>query len=128
MNNLLSPVFWFNQRPGLLIPLWRNTLLASIAIFFILAVVAFLLKKRGGVYARLWERIFSFSSANTFVVLLLFFFNSEMIPVLSSRFWYVLWVIGAVIWAFFIIKYALSLPIKKKEIEKQREFEKYLPK
>lgn len=128
MNNLLSTTFWFNQRPGELISFWKNAVLASIVVFFALAITAFILKKRGGIYARLFEKILNFSSTNACVGLLLFFFNSEMIPLLSSRFWYLLWAIGSIIWLFFIGKYTLSLPVKKKELEKQRVFEKYLPK
>lgn len=128
MNNLLSLSFWFDQRPGMLIPFWRNTLIVSIVTFLVLALVSFILKKKGGLYSKLYEKIFNLSSANIFIGLLLLFFNNENIPLLSSRFWYMFWAIGLIVWTTFIVRYAMTLPIKKKEIEKQREFEKYLPK
>ncbi len=126
--NLFNPAFWFNQRPELLIPFWRNSLIASLILFLILAIFAFLFKKKGGLYSKLWERLFNLSSTSLFIGLALLFFNDQMIPVLSARFWYLLWAIGLIIWSYFIIRYATTLPNKKKDLEKKREFEKYLPK
>ena len=126
--NLFNPAFWFNQRPGLLIPFWRNSLIASLILFLILAIFAFLFKKKGGLYSKLWERLFNLSSTSLFIGLALLFFNDQMIPVLSARFWYLLWAIGLIIWSYFIIRYATTLPNNKKDLEKKREFEKYLPK
>lgn len=128
MSKFFNPLFWFNQRPGLLIPLWRNTLIAVLAILLALAITSFILKKKSGIYAKLWDRIFNLSSTNLFIGLVLFFFNAELVPLLSARFWYLLWVIGMGIWTFFTVRYAMTLPQKKKEFEKRREFEKYLPK
>ena len=128
MSKFFDPIFWFNQRPGELIPLWKNALIAIVISSFVLAAIIFILKKRAGVYRKLLERIFNFLTANFFIGLFLFFFNRELVPMLSSRFWYLLWVIGMIIWIFFIIRYSLTIPARKKEIEKEKEFQKYIPK
>ncbi|MFA5248438.1 MAG: hypothetical protein WC415_04400 [Patescibacteria group bacterium] len=128
MNKFFDPIFWFNQRPGLLIPFWKNGLIAVIIASFVLAVIVFIVKKRAGLYRRLLDRIFTFFTTNFFIGLPLFFFNHESIPVLSSRLWYILWFIGMAIWIFFIVRYSLTLPDRKKEVDKEKEFQKYIPK
>lgn len=128
MNNLFKPSFWLNQRPEQLLPIFKYSLLALIISFLILAIISFIFKKKTGLYTKLWERIFSLCSTNIVIGLALFLFNDQTIPFLSARFWYLLWGAGLIVWVVFIFRYAKTLPEKKKEIEKQREFEKYLPK
>lgn len=128
MNNLFTLSFWFNQRPDHLLPFFRNSLVALIVSFLILAILSFIFKKKPGLYAKLWEKIFNLSSTNIVIGAVFLLFNDQRIPMLSARYWYILWAIGLATWIFFIVRYAKTLPEKKKEFEKQREFEKYLPK
>ena len=64
-----------------------------------------------------------------FVIIGLFltFFNYEMVPFLSARFWFLLWGIGILVWLFFIYKMIIKIPQKKALLEKEREFKKYVP-
>ncbi len=57
------------------------------------------------------------------------FFAYEGIPILASRFWFLLWLLGLVIWIYFIARYYLLeyTDFKVKLAEKER-LEKYLPK
>ena len=125
--NFFSLNFWLDSRPGLLIPAYYNTLIGVIVLFVILATIIFFLKKKGGFYLKLLERFFNFFTTNAFIGLVLWFFNSELIPFFSSRFWYFLWAIGMIVWSVFIFKYSKSLPVKRKEIEEKKAFNKYIP-
>lgn len=128
MNNLLTWNFWFSQRPGIMIASSRNILIGLLIFFLLMSVAAFILKRRGGFYTRLWERSFNFFSANLVIGAALYFFNQELVPFLSSRFWYLFWLIGIAIWLWFIVRYVRTLPKRKKEIEKENDFQKYIPK
>lgn len=128
MDNLFSSDFWFNLRPGRLIPAFQNLLIGFIIIMVALAIIAFILKKnKKNLYFRFWERILTFTCTNTLIGLVLWFFNHEMITLLSARFWYPLWLVGMIVWLVFIVKFAITIPEKKKKIAEERAYEKYIP-
>jgi amino acid transporter len=127
MSNLLSPQFWLNQRPDILTAGSRNAVIAVISAFFLLAAASLILKLRKSFYRRLYEKFFHFFISNFLIGAMLFFFSQEMIPLLSSRFWYILWALIMGAWLTFIVKYAKTLPEKKKELEKEKNYKKYLP-
>ncbi|MBD3247740.1 hypothetical protein GF382_00425 [Candidatus Falkowbacteria bacterium] len=128
MNNIFSLSFWFDLRPGKLIAAYQNILVGLVIIMAVVAVVSFILKRnKKNLYFKLWEKAFSFAFTNTFIGLLLFFFNYEMIPFFSARFWYPLWLAGMITWLVFIVKFFESLPQKKKQIEEEKAYKKYIP-
>ncbi|MDD5031557.1 MAG: hypothetical protein PHR36_00750 [Patescibacteria group bacterium] len=128
MGNLLSLKFWFNLRPDALLPVYQK-----IFIFFVLALIVFFLfcrffaKRKRGLYTSFWRRLESFSLANTFIGLILLFFNYEFVPFLSARFWFLLWAIFMLTWLVFIAKSLLKIPENKKKLEEEREYKKYIP-
>jgi hypothetical protein len=127
MNNFLSAQLWFNQRPDILSSGSKIILISFIAFCFFSSIIAIILKLKKGFYGRFWEKLFYFFISNFFIGAALYFFCQQMIPLLSSRFWYLLWGAGMAVWISFIILYLKGLPAKKKELIKEREYKKYLP-
>ncbi len=128
MNKFFSLQFWFDLRPGSLIPLYNNILIGEIIISIAITVVLFFLKKnKKNFYNKLYERLFNFFSTNVFVGLVLLFFNHEEVYFLSARFWYGLWAISMIVWLIFILKYLKSLPGRRKQIEENKKYQKYIP-
>ena len=129
MKNLLSLKFWFNLRPGLLLPIYQKFLLALVIILVILSLALNFLMKRNktGLYAQFWRGSYYFCFTNAFVFLLLLFFNYELVPFLSARFWYLLVGVEMAVWAFFILRTLYFIPKKKEQYEKEKEFKKYIP-
>jgi hypothetical protein len=128
MKNLISLSYWFNSRPGNYTALSFKIL----AIFLILLLLAFVFikvmnKRKNGPYHKIFSRLSSFSFSNFFIGLFLFFFSYELIPVLSSRFWYLLWALGMVAWLIFIMMEIKKIPEKKRRIAEEKEFKKYIP-
>ena len=128
MGNLLSLKFWFNLRPGALLPIYQKTF-----VIFVLALIIFFLfcrllaGRKRGLYTSFWRRLQSFSLANTFIGLILLFFSYELIPFLSSRFWLLLWAALMLSWLVFVAKSLLAIPEKKKKLEEEKEYKKYIP-
>ena len=128
MGNLLSLKFWFNLRPGALLPIYQKTF-----VIFVLALIIFFLfcrllaGRKRGLYTSFWRRLQSFSLANTFIGLILLFFNYELIPFLSARFWLLLWAALMLSWLVFVAKSLLAIPEKKKKLEEEKEYKKYIP-
>jgi len=128
MGNLLSLKFWFNLRPGALLPIYQKTF-----VIFVLALIIFFLfcrlltGRKRGLYTSFWRRLQSFSLANAFIGLILLFFSYELIPFLSSRFWLLLWAALMLSWLVFVAKSLLAIPEKKKKLEEEKEYKKYIP-
>ena len=129
MGNFLTWNFWFNLRPGAFIGLSFKIVLGFIALLIILTIVSGLIKRKWSksLYACFWSSLYVFFLTNVVIGLLLTFFNYEMVPFLSARFWFLLWLIGMLVWLFFIYKIMIKIPQKKALLEKEREFKKYIP-
>lgn len=127
MKNLLTLEYWFNLRPETLIPVAQKTFLGFIAALAVFALIASLIKKKSGIYRGFVKRLHSFCLTNTVIGIILFFFNYEVVPFFSARFWLGLWALIMIIWMFFILKNLSKVPHAKKQLEQQSELKKYLP-
>jgi len=129
MGNFLTWNFWFDARPGAFIGLSLKIVLGFIFLLIILSIVSGVIRKRWSksLYFSFWDSLYIFFFVNAAIGLLLTFFNYEMVPFLSARFWFLLWAIGMLVWLFFIYKIVMKIPGKKAWIEKEKEFRKYIP-
>jgi len=129
MGNFLTLNFWFNLRPDVFIGLSSKILLAAIIFFVILAIISGIGKRKWAqsLYATLWKSLYNFFLTNAIIGLILIFFNYEMVPFLSARFWFLFWGIGIVVWLVFIYKVIIKIPQRKARLEKEKEFKKYIP-
>lgn len=129
MSNLLDLKFWFNLRAVPLTPFFNKALIGFTILSLLMFIVVKLLNKRNKniLYNKIFLTLANFSLTNLFVGVFLMFFNYEMVPFLSSRFWFLLWAIGILVWLYFIIKKLLSIPRISKQIEVNKEFKKYIP-
>jgi hypothetical protein len=129
MGNFLTLNFWFSARPGAFSGLSLKIVLGFVVLLIILSVVSGVIKKRWskGLYSSFWGSLNTFFISNSIIGLLLTFFNYEMVPFLSARFWFLLWAIGMLVWFFFIVKIVIKIPSRRAQLEKEKEFKKYIP-
>ena len=63
-----------------------------------------------------------------FLGLMIFFLSYENIPLLGARFWYVLWVIGFLVWTFFLVRFMTrEVPALREKNLREHAKSKYLP-
>lgn len=130
MNSpLLSIKYWFKMNPGELFPIYEKALILFLVILIVLFLVLSFIKKSGkySLYNKIWKSLRSFSVVNIIFAGLLLFFTNEMIPFLSSRFWFLIMGIEMLAWLYFVQKKFKEIPIKKQQLEKEKEFKKYIP-
>lgn len=129
MGNFLTLNFWFSSRPGVFISTSLKIILGFIFLLIILTVVTSIGKRKwvGSLYANFWNSLYYFFLTNAIIGLLLTFFNYEMVPFLSARFWLLLWGVSLLIWLVFIGRVVIKIPQKKAQLEKEKEFKKYIP-
>lgn len=129
MKNLSSLKFWFDLRPDALSLLSQKIFLVLIVVLIFSVIVFGYIKslKKKNLYTKIFDKLYYFSLVNGVIGLLLMFFNYEMVPFLTARFWYLLWFIILVVWLFFIIKSVIKIPQKQQQIEKEKKFNQYIP-
>jgi len=127
MNNLFTWNFWFATKPGALMPWAQKLFIGFIVLLAILALLIAIKKKKGGIYRGLLKRLYGFFFGNALIGLILLFFNYELVPFFSARFWLGLWVIGMLIWLILILRNLRSIPEKKRQSDQEKELKKYLP-
>lgn len=128
MQNLINFGYWFSLRPEALSPIAQKLFIGFIILLALICLLTAIFKNHGGIYRGFLKKIYSFSFANAVIGLFILFFNYELIPFLSARFWLGLWLIMMIVWLIFILKYLRKIPATKKRVAAEKEFNKYLPK
>jgi Ca2+/Na+ antiporter len=127
MSTLLTPIFWFNLRPGSMGSTPRNIFICLIIALIIAAVSLFITKRKKSAYRSLFISLYNFSISNSFLGLLLLFFNYETVPFFSAYFWYLIWVVIMICWLVSILMKLKKILLKKKDQGEVDEIKKYLP-
>ena len=126
--NLLTLKFWFNFKPGPLLPNFHAILVGFIILLIAyIILVRILFKNKKGLHTEIINRTTTFAWVNAFLGFVFVFFNYELVPFLSSRFWYLVWGVSMSIWILNIFKHIRKIPERKRKIEKYKEFSKYIP-
>jgi len=127
MKHLFTIKYWFSVYPEPLSQLGFIVLISFVALIFILGLISFILKRRGGFFKKILNNLYDFSVANFFIGLIFLFFYYENVPFFTARFWLAIWFIGFAVWLFFILKKIKEIPEKRKMLEAEKEIKKYLP-
>ncbi len=131
LNKILSWNFWFNLRPGHLLPEYQYGLMAFTALLFILTIISHIKKqnrkKKSNTNLPFWRRLYYFGMTNAFLGVMFIFFDYEMIPFFSSRFWYPVWAVVMAVWLYFTLILLKTVPARIKEKEQENNYKKYLP-
>lgn len=129
MTNILTLDYWFKLYPETLSTTGVYFFMLILAILLIIAIFFKLLiaRSKERLHRRLYRRVLSFSMVNMIVFLVLFFLMFEAIPFLGSRFWLPFWLLADVYWLFIIFRHLKKIPGEKNKINKEREYQKYIP-
>ncbi len=132
MNNLLTLKLWFNLYPPAMQSWILYFFLVVFSLFLLLGILGkvYLLKAK---IEKLYRRAFS-KIGNMLIImglagLSLWVFAYEQIPVLSMRFFYIIWFACLLVWIYFLYKYIFIEIPKLIQFKKMREQEnKWIPK
>jgi small-conductance mechanosensitive channel len=127
MSTLFTSTFWFNLRPGSMSGLPRNIFIGLIIALVIAAIVLLIAKKKKGIYRKLFSSLYNFCLSNMIIGVMLLFFNYEIVPFFSARFWYLIWLVVSILWLINIIKTLKKIMSRQKEQTTVDEIKKYLP-
>lgn len=129
---LLSARFWFTAQPGPLMSAAAQFLLVVFAVCLFAAIIFYLVERRQktdkamGKLLKKFQSLFTTLGLVGFVIL---FFFQQQVPYLSSRFWLIVWLLVAIVWAGFIGQFGFfELPEHRTKAAERERLEKYLPK
>lgn len=128
MGNLLTIHFWFDMRPGALTPRLQLYFIIFVGILFFGTVFFGIIKNRSkSIFTKIFSSLYNFSLTNLIIGLFLLFFTYEMLPFLSMRLWFLIWLLSMLGWAGYVIYKISLIPKIKEEKQKLHEFNKYIP-
>lgn len=130
-QNFFDPSAWFTLAPAQVGGVSGNIIFAVFLLLFVLGIVCRIVAshKADDRYCRdMGLRIGSLLITMGLLGVLLYFLSYERIRLFGSRFWYLLWLIGLIVWAIYLIRYARKVvpAMKHREIERI-ERRKYFP-
>lgn len=129
LQYFLNPSHLFSLRP----PLMTSRAVIILAVIFGLCIVTalvlkFVLKTTDSFKIKSQRKAVSMLGTMGILGYVYLFFAWQGAALLSARFWLLLWLAVLLVWAGFIIKYLkFEAPKKRAEIDKQRQFQKYIP-
>jgi len=132
MNQFFQLSFWFDAHPLPFIQPLYWVLLAICLLALVLGFLTSVLKLKKYKNKRLalitLAKLEAWLYSLSIVGLILIFLKYQRVAFLGMRVWLGLWLLVWLVWLAFIFKYIFAeVPRIKKELEKKREFEKYLP-
>lgn len=130
-QKLLDWRFWFSLRPSALSDRTAKFILFIFCIILVISLIFKILmrlKKKNPPLVKLYSKLYKLFLTMGLLGFILLFLSYEQIYLLGSRFWYLIWFIGFLIWLGLIIYHLIvKLPKEKKKFEEKKQFEKYLP-
>jgi hypothetical protein len=133
-GKIFSVSFWLTVNPGELSDQFEKFFFAVLVVSYGFYFVSKLWQKRLIASREFIKAKFSQKAANFFLTMavsftFIFFFRYEAIPFLGGRFWVLLWIIGALAWFIYLVRYYF-VNVRKDlgELEKKQKFNKYLAK
>jgi hypothetical protein len=109
IGELFTLSFWFVGRPLSGTWVWILSALFGAVLAFALVISVLLKLKVIMEYRGVWRQASSFLWTMSVIALIWTFFFYQGVPILSARAWFFPWLIIAVVWKYFILKYFLKI-------------------
>ena len=132
--------FWFHLQALPFTPWIAKTIQIVMLAFLIVSVVSYVLvecsarhiKNFHQIFSKLHRRFLRRVSLFAFLAAVsgysLYWFTIQDVPVLSMRFWFIVWFVITVIWARYLMRDYRRLKFLQEETEARAGYEKWLPK
>lgn len=112
------------EKTVLVVAICFFLLLAGVVIFRVLIKI----KKQNPPLVKIFKKFQKMLSTMALIGFMLLFLGYEQIYLLGAHFWFLVWLLGFLVWLGFIIYHMVAkLPKEKSELEQKKKFEKYLP-
>ncbi len=131
MGSLFSLSFWFDKTPVPLTPGFEKAFFILFVLCLIAGAVVRIIAKRREreqYVAAIFAKVGYLLVTMGILGLIWFFFTFEQIPLLGSRFWFLIWLLGIIAWVLWILRFVYKEVPQLRQRDKDRvERMKYFP-
>lgn len=131
MNTLFSLDFWFNLQPIGLTPLFSKIIFVIFTAFIVFGAVANIVarnRKDDHLLVQAYRRIAQMLYVMGWVGFFIWFASYETLYLFGARFWYLIWVVGLIVWMWRIFVYITKvIPELRVDLQHRADVNKYLP-
>jgi len=125
-----NPDRLFHLRPSV----DEGTIYFLLIFFGVLIIAAIIVKiiqsvkKQEQFLDKLYSKYFYWLLVMGLVGEVLVWFRAERVHILSARFWLAIWLVGLLVWLYFILRYQFKVvPKAKEQLDQRQTFNQYLP-
>jgi len=125
-----TPQIFFNLTPGTWLQYGFFVFIASIIVLFIgiICKIVYYFAPLNDVYKRLFEKVSTLFLTIGSFALFFWFARQQRIALFAARFWWVVLLVSAIIWLYFIIRGVIRFNKNKQEyLQKKKVYLDYLP-
>jgi len=130
-ENMFDLSYWFTLQPALVGGTEGKMIFSFFVLLFVLGIVARIVSshKTDDRHIReVFERGATLLVTMGILGAVLYFFSFEQIRLFGSRFWYLFWLIGIIVWGFFLLRFVKrTIPELRAHEALKAEHRKYFP-
>lgn len=127
-----NPLYWLTLNPPELSAVWQQQIV--FAVFALVVIVGLVFRyfarrarKQDKLIAKAWRKAGGAALTMGVLGLLLFFSSFEQVRFFGGRFWYPVWVIGAAVWAYLIVRFVrVEIPKRRGEYAARAQEMRYM--
>ena len=123
--------FWFTLQPSALSPAFERGFFLIFAGFVLVGAatrIASRYKKSDRFALVAYRKVASLLTIMGILGLLWYFFTYETAYFIGARFWFLIWALGVVAWAYTIVRFVrVKVPIEKEALKNRSVGNQYLP-
>lgn len=128
---LIQPGYWLTLDPPVVSGLGGNLLFGAFVLFFIFGVIARVVaanRTHDPYVQKIGQRVGVFLVVMGLLGVILFFFSYERVQLFGARFWYPAWMMGVLVWIWFILRFIKrDIPFMRAQEQERKFVSKYLP-
>lgn len=128
---LIQPSYWLTIQPPQVVGGLGSFVFGFFVLCFVVGIVSRIVasnRSQDRYIEELGKRVGALFVTMGLIGILLFFFSFERIQFFGGRFWYPLWLIGTIVWAYFIFRFAKNdIPKMRNRDMRRRAVNKYMP-
>lgn len=131
MSQFFNPLYWLTMSPPQVEGVLGRVVFGVFLLLFVVGIVARVVasnRTEDPYIQQIGRRAGSLLVTMGILGVLLFFFSFEHIQFFGARFWYPVWVIAFLIWAFFVVRFIKrDIPQMRAHDILRKEQARYLP-
>ena len=128
---IIQPSYWLTIDPPQVNGFLGNLVFGAFILCFVIGIVSRIVasnRSQDRYIEQLGQRVGTLFVTMGLLGILLFFFSFERVQLFGARFWYPVWLVGVLVWVYYILRFAKrDIPAMRQRDLNRKSVSKYLP-